>query len=342
VRTLVYALALVTLALSALAIAVARAKYPRLRAQHLVFRYLAPLGQRLLGLHRPALSGPLAGFAFEDPAALRALRERYDLDAVVAAGRDDFERWVLLMHWARDRFPHLPNRAAPDAQAFDAITLLARDHGDEGYLCGTIAPLLVQAVTALGGRARRVELRFTPGDSHVVTEVWSEHLGKWAVLDPDYDIYFTVDGVPQHALELHRLWAADRIDAVQIHWHKSPHDIYRPDLEGGPRAFLRMIYDTRDWRRWDRERNQHKGERFAVRLLHYYTHVSFPLRNDWRSRPLPWWHPDGNHVQGSLVIALPTMPDWEDFLVRIPSPEPFYSAPVAQAPPVTRSAPPPK
>ena len=79
-----------------------------------------------------------------------------------------------------------------------------------------------------------------------MTEVWSEHLGKWAVLDPDYDIYFTVDGVPQHALELHRLWAADRIDAVQIHWHKSPHDIYRPDLEGGPRAFLRMIYDTRD------------------------------------------------------------------------------------------------
>jgi len=68
-------------------------------------------------------------------------------------------------------------------------------------------------------------------------------------------------------------------------------------------------------------------ERFAVRLLHYYSHVSFPLRNDWRSRPLPWWHPDGNHVQGSLVIALPTMPDWDDFLERIPSPEPFYQSP---------------
>jgi hypothetical protein len=28
-----------------------------------------------------------------------------------------------------------------------------------------------------------------------------------------------------------------------------------------------------------------------------------------------------------LVIALPTMPDWDDFLERIPSPEPFYRAP---------------
>jgi hypothetical protein len=230
------------------------------------------------------------------------------------------------MHWARDRFPHLTNRAAPDAQAFDGAALLARDHGG-GYLCGTIAPLLVQAVTALGGRARRVELRFTPGDSHVVTEVWTDHFGKWVVLDPDYDIFFTVDGVPQHAVELHRRWAADEIDVVQVHWRESPHNIYRADLEGGRRDFLRTIYTTRDWPRWDREHNQHKGERFAVRLLHYYTHVSFPLRNDWRSRPLPWWHPEGNHVQGSLVVALATMPDWEDFLVRIPSPEPFYAAP---------------
>jgi hypothetical protein len=26
----------------------------------------------------------------------------------------------------------------------------------------------------------------------------------------------------------------------------------------------------------------------------------------------------------SLVIALPILPDWDDFLERIPSPEPFY------------------
>jgi len=255
------------------------------------------------------------------------LRRGYDLDAVVAAGANDFERWVLLMHWARDRFPHYPNRHVPAADAFDGLALLEGYRGEGGYLCGTIAPLLVQAVTALGGYARRVELRFTPGDSHVVVEVWSEHLGKWAVLDPDYDIFFTVGDVPQHAIELHQRWATDQIDSVRIHWRDSPHNIYRPDLENGERRFLRRIYDSREWRRWDRERHQHKGERFAVRLLHYYSHVSFPLRNDWRSRPLPWWHPDGNHVQGSLVIALPTMPDWDDFLERIPSPEPFYRSP---------------
>jgi hypothetical protein len=329
VRTLAYALVVVTLALIALAIVVARAPYPRLRIQHLVFRCLAPLGQRLAGLAPPNGRGPLHGFAFEDPSVLAPLRRAHALDHVVAAATTDFERWVLLMHWARDRFPHRPNPHAPDAQRFDGMALLERSRGDAGYLCGTIAPLLVQAVTALAGRARRVELRFTPGDSHVVTEVWSEHFGKWAVLDPDYDVYFTVRGVPQHALELHALWAANRIDDVTVRWRESPHNIYRPDLEGGRRDFLRMIYETRDWPRWDRERHEHKGERFAVRLLHYYTHVAFPLRNDWRSRPLAWWHPEGNHVQGSLVTAPPTMPDWEDFLLRVATPDTFYAPPPA-------------
>lgn len=326
-RTLSYALAVVALVLVGLAISIARADYPRLCIERLAFRFVLPLGQRLLGLRHRFDRGRLHGFAFEDPATLQALRRGFDLDAVVAAGANDFERWVLLMHWARDRFPHSPNRHAPAADAFDGLALLEGYRGEGGYLCGTIAPLLVQAVTALGGYARRVELRFTPGDSHVVVEVWSEHLGKWAVLDPDYDIFFTVDDVPQHAIELHQRWATDQIDAVRIHWRDSPHNIYRPDLETGERRFLRRIYDSREWRRWDHERHLHKGERFAVRLLHYYSHVSFPLRNDWRSRPLPWWHPDGNHVQGSLVIALPTMPDWDDFLERIPSPEPFYQSP---------------
>jgi hypothetical protein len=327
VRTLLYALALLAAVGIALAVSVARAQYPRLRAQHLVFRFLMPVGQRILGV-RPATATERArAFAYEDPAALRALRESHRLDAVVASAANDFERWVLLMHWARDRFPHLPNPHAPNAQAFDGAALLARYQGEGGYLCGTIAPLLVQAVTSLGGRARRVDLRFTPGDSHVVTEVWSDHLGKWALLDPDYDIYFTVDGVPQHALELHRRWAAGAIDDVQVHWRESPNNIYRPDLEAGPREFLQGIFRTRDWPRWDRERNQHKGERFAVRLLNYYSHVSLPLRNDWKSRPLPWWHPDGNHVQGSLVVTLPTMPDWEDFLATVPTGDAPYSPP---------------
>lgn len=327
-RTILYALALVGLVLAALAIWIAGADYPRLRLQRLVFQLL-PLGQRVLGLPRANGAAPLHGFRFERPDALRPLRETWDLDAVVAPGGNDFERWTRLMHWARDRFPHAPNPNAPDSQAFDGAALLGALHGDGGYLCGTIAPLLVQAVTAMGGHARRVDLRFTPGDSHVVTEVWSQHYGKWLVLDPDYDVFFTVDGVPQHAIELHRLWAENRIDAVQVHGRESVHNIYRPDFESRDRNFLRLIYETRDWPRWDRERNAHKGERFGVRLLHYYTHVSYPLRNDWRSRPLAWWHPEGNHVQGSLVIALPTMPDWDDFLERIPAPEPFYGPPGA-------------
>jgi hypothetical protein len=329
VRALLPVLVVLAAAGLALAIAVTRAPYPRLRAEHLAFRFLAPIGQAVLGLRRQPAATVRDGFAFERPEELRELRRDHDLDAVVGGAANDFERWVALMHWARDRFPHRPNAAAPDAQSFDGAALLARRRGDDGYLCGTIAPLLVQAVTSLGGRARRVDLRFTPHDSHVVAEVWSAHFGKWLVLDPDYDIWFAVGGVPQHALELHALWARGAIDTVRVHWRDSPHNIYRSDLEAGRRDFLQSIFATRDWRRWDRERDRHKGERFAVRLLNYYSHVSFPWRNDWRSRPLPWWHPEGNHVQGSLVIAVPTMPEWDDFLRRVTDADALYGPPPA-------------
>ena len=91
-------------------------------------------------------------------------------------------------------------------------------------MCGTAAQLLIQAIQATGGFARRVELRFTPKDAHAVVEVWSEAYQKWVVLDPDYDLYYTVDGVPQNALELHDYFSRDfdLIDRVEVHVRETP------------------------------------------------------------------------------------------------------------------------
>ncbi len=43
---------------------------------------------------------------------------------------------------------------------------------------------------------------------HFTTEVFLREQGKWAVVDAtplkEYEVYYTVDGVPQSALDMHR------------------------------------------------------------------------------------------------------------------------------------------
>lgn len=285
------------------------APVPKHRAERVFFGMILPVFQKLKGLpYKPGDHSRLYGFKFESPDALALLRDRYRLNDVVAEASTDFESSVQLMHWVRDQFPHRVPAVTPPPQAFNGATLLEdyeRRGRHGGFLCGTASQLLVQAVTALGGFARRVELRFIPGDAHAVVEVWSETYQKWIVLDPDYDLYYTVNDIPQNAIELHRLWVAGMIDPVEVHWRDSPHNIYQPQ-------------DKIDYRRHDR---------FAVKLLNYYSFISYPLRNDWVSRPLPWWHPEGNHVQNSLVLETDGMRKDEDFLRYGQNWEAFYAPP---------------
>ncbi|MDO8520040.1 MAG: transglutaminase-like domain-containing protein, partial [Deltaproteobacteria bacterium] len=267
-------------------------------AEKVFFDVVLPPIQKLAGL---SSSGR---FAFEKPEALANLKERYRLDRVISEARDDFESAILLMHWVRDQFPHAIPAKNPPSQAFDGYEVLRGKRDGEGFLCGTASQLLIQAITSVGGYARRVELRFQPADAHAVVEAWSSGHDKWFILDPDYDIYYTLGDNPQNAAELHRLWAEKRVAEVTVHDRPSRHNIYHKELEGVD-----------------------GNGRFSVKLLSFYNQISYPLRNDWASRPLPWWHPEGNHVQNSAVILHPTMPDYEDFTVRLPSGDELYQTP---------------
>lgn len=304
--------------------------YPLLKMERLFFGNILPLFQKIRGLEEPDRLGPLLGFKFEDPKAVAKLKDDYDLLGVVEGKKNDFEKWVALMHWVRDQFPHAIPKKAPPSQAFKGWEVLERKKEEPGFLCGTASQLLVQAITSLGGYARRVELRFTPNDRHAVIEAWSETYRKWVVLDPDYDLFYSVDGIPQHAQELHDLWAKGEIDRVQTHPGKSPNNIYLKNLEDGKRS-LHGIYQRKRWKFWDDFKKQRpdreRYDRFPVKLLNYYTQISYPMRNDWASRPLPWWHPEGNHVQNSLVILKPTMRRDDDFLLVTNRTAVFYGKP---------------
>ena len=65
-------------------------------------------------------------FDAHDNPKLKSLRERYQLDAVVAPGRDEFDRQVLLLDWVHRRFNKFGRPTSPAGRTRPSATLTAR------------------------------------------------------------------------------------------------------------------------------------------------------------------------------------------------------------------------
>jgi len=151
-----------------------------------------------------------------DHPSLKKLRELYKLDEVVAGAKGQFEQIVRLNHWVSQQWKWHPPDPYPN---WDALELLAKQPNGQslGGFCGQYAIAMVQCCVAMGMQARYVFGAFPPIiNGHEVVEVWSDDHGKWVLMDPDMDRYYTdrASGVPLNALDLHR--------AILEHWfHRS-------------------------------------------------------------------------------------------------------------------------
>ncbi|HUT59021.1 MAG TPA: hypothetical protein VNA25_14325 [Phycisphaerae bacterium] len=138
---------------------------------------------------------------------LAKLRSQEKLDEVVAPGKDEFHRQVLLLDWAYRRVKRF---GAPTSKARGALEVLkAVDEGHTFY-CAHYAQILMGAAASLGWIDRGVALRLgndTPGSTeHSITEIWSNQHGKWVMFDPTYALYCTAGGVPLNAWEIRQEW----------------------------------------------------------------------------------------------------------------------------------------
>lgn len=133
---------------------------------------------RVAGHHNATIRTTSMPFEYEDPDHPRmvALREKYKLDEVVAPGRSEMERMVLLRNWVARRLSF----KAPAAHypPWDADAIL--EHGS-GF-CVQYAVAFMQCATALG-----VQSRFVFGNNfrtgHEVAEFWSNEHEKWVYMD---------------------------------------------------------------------------------------------------------------------------------------------------------------
>jgi len=219
-------------------------------------------------------------FAYEDykNPRLAALREKYKLDEVVAAGKTEFEKMVILRDWVSRQWKYdPPGDYYPQWDADDIIT-------HKTGFCVQYAITYMQCCLAMGWQARFV-FGYQPGigSGHEVNEVWSNQYGKWIFMDANGNRHH-VDpptGEPLSILEVHdRMVKAfyPGVEGLIETSKRSPKPVAAKDI--GTCRKLEMVAppvaDTppKDWPPYNRwlylhlvPRNNFYGQRYPVPLI---------------------------------------------------------------------------
>lgn len=147
--------------------------------------------------------------SYDNP-KLTELRTRYRLDEVVAPGKDEFDRQVLLMDWTHQQFKKF---GQPSTAARGALEILKAIDQGHTFFCSQYAQVLVSGAASLGWVDRPLALRRHQGvakvggsTEHSVTEIWSNQYRKWVMFDPTSNLYVEKDGVPQNSYEIRQEW----------------------------------------------------------------------------------------------------------------------------------------
>ena len=247
-------------------------------------------------------------FMYEDyfNPQLRSLREEFELDAKLTTEGADWERLIPLRTWLKGLWIHgQPLRLPP----WDARHIIERGmKGIERFHCVHYSVSFTQCCLSLGFVVRMVNMHRgiaedcqpgreqqhePPCDEHVVTEIWSNDLGKWVVFDVDYDCHYTHHGVVLNCLEIHDLLVAGREGEIE--------------MCSGPHTAAEM------------------GNQTLAKRLSFYGHLSFLMRNDFLSDPagpirvahlvddetppILWWYGEDmvwrRHLMGPVHVAKP-------------------------------------
>jgi hypothetical protein len=162
-------------------------------------------------------------FIYQEPSPrLKLLRERYQLDKVIAPGKTEMEQLMLLRHWVRNQW-HTAwgNHPAQWMPPWDSLIILeSKDQPDCLTMCTHYAAVFTQCCLALGWNARHCIL-----DHHCTAEVFVNQHNKWVMMDagnsatrPDCNLHFEKSGVPLSARDLHLAQREGKTAGITVHF----------------------------------------------------------------------------------------------------------------------------
>jgi len=178
----------------------------------------AALGWTVTEFTNPRIVRSSLPFTYQEPSdKLAFLRTNWKLDTIVAPGKTEMEKYLLLRNWVRLQWPHNEGNCA---RPWDAINILNAPAGDHG-MCVHYGVTYTQCALALGYNARQIIL-----NNHYVSEIWSNDLQKWVLMDVEtvqpegWDRYGTAiylnkdTGKPLNGLEIHRALKDGTLDKI--------------------------------------------------------------------------------------------------------------------------------
>ena len=135
---------------------------------------------------------------------LKELRTEYNLDQLIAGQTHDLDKIKLILDWTSKQWEH-DGSNTPSKQ--DALTILKEAREGKQFRCVEYGIVATAALNSIGMHARTLGLKTRDvekvmrGAGHVVSEVYSEELGKWIYIDPQFNILPTLNGTPLNGVE---------------------------------------------------------------------------------------------------------------------------------------------
>jgi hypothetical protein len=178
--------------------------------------------------------------SFDNP-KLKELREKYRLDEVVAPGRTEFDKQVLLLDWVNTRFKSFGKPSSPARGALEVLDAVEKGNT---FFCSHYGDVMVSAAASMGWVDRALALRRpdkmgSGSTEHTSTEIWSNQYGKWVLFDPTFAMWMEKDGRPLSAWEFRQEWFYhDGKDVTFVlnkerkRYHKSDFPVFRQRYAG--------------------------------------------------------------------------------------------------------------
>jgi hypothetical protein len=198
-----------------------------------------PPSRRVVSIENPSILRPSRPYVYEDYRCpmLQTLRERFELDAVVAGAQTEFEAIERLMRWAYfvplGDCRHFPwdvlDWLVCERDENGAVRMNRYEQRRRDKMCLYPNVVLAAACLSVGIPARHVNFHSEGMTGHEIAEAWSNDYGKWVHLDAtrDYYWYDPATRTPLDTLEIHQA-LADRLDQVE-RWDR-PY-LFRQDLD---------------------------------------------------------------------------------------------------------------
>ncbi len=143
----------------------------------------------------------------KDNEYLTLLRTKYRIQEMIKGLNSDSEKALKIMNWVHNLWEH-DGYSEPEKE--DALYILEEVEKGRNFRCVEYGVVTSACLKSIGLKARTVGLKTKDletrksGAGHVVLEVFLNDLGKWVMLDPQFDVMPFLDDRPLNAVEFQK------------------------------------------------------------------------------------------------------------------------------------------